>query len=159
MNTQTLTHTETRKKNGYTFVTTYTVVREPATLSEHRMLRPRWFDYVGDHVQECYKVTVTTETKAGSTYTDTYFEIVTPFGRGAITSLVGSSELSCWIPTSGPVLLTGCWKKYNMYRGHVLAYAMAMGVRPESRTKTLHTCSAHVYAIAAGKSWGTHFTS
>jgi hypothetical protein len=37
----TTTHTETRKKNGHIFVTTYTVVREPATLSEHRMLRPR----------------------------------------------------------------------------------------------------------------------
>lgn len=150
MNTETFV--EKRTRNGHTFETTITVERTPASLSEHRMLRHRWFDYVVDHITECFEVKVTM--KSGlSEWTDTFFEIVTPAGRGAVVMFKDHSEIDAFIPNSGAPLIHGCWKKYGQYRGHAISYMRAHKLNVNSK-KVDHTCPARIYAIAAGRPWG-----
>lgn len=157
---------ETSKNKVASFRRNVTVVREPATLSEHRARRGRWFDYVGDSVTECFKVTITftsvdhttlgdgmTHPSSGSTDTVTYFEIVTPFGRGCVISFSDRDELDCFIPNTGKALVTGCWKKYGSYRGHAVAYLKANRLSPSS-SKVQHTCLAVIYDAARGKVQG-----
>ena len=166
MSTQTFV--ETRKNRVAKFNTSVTVERTPANLSEHRARRGRWFDYVGDHVTECYQVKVTFKTldhttlndgvthpSGGSEWTDTYFEIVTPFGRGTVFSFQHGDELIAFIPTSGKALIEGCWKKYGQYRGHGVGYMRANGLNVNSKAKVEHTCLAQIYSAAArGKRLG-----
>lgn len=150
----TTTIIEKSKNKVTSWETTITVTREPATLSEYRMERARWFDYVGDQVTSCTKVTVTFQSGTLSTWTDTYFEIVTPAGKGVVIDFQSGSELEAFIPNSGKALIYGCWKKYGKYRGHAVGYMRANGLKVESRAKVEHTCPAKIYAIAAGKPWG-----
>jgi hypothetical protein len=158
---ETLTFTETRKSKvlpDNTWTTEITVSREPATLSKYRMERARWYDYVGDHITACNKVTMTRVTSYPSGHTDevteTYFEVVTPTGKGKVTDFQGGSELEAFIPNSGKALITGCWKKYGKYRGHSVGYMRANKLNVDSRSKVEHTCPAKIYAIASGKGWG-----
>lgn len=149
------TFTETTKRRGITSTTEITVTREPATLSEHRMLRHRWFDYVGDAVTACFKVTATFKAGAVTTWTNVYFEIVTATGRGVVSMFDTHSEIDAFIPNNGsPALAHGCWKKYGMYRGHCVGYLRANHLSPDSRKRVEHTCPAKIYAIAAGRPWG-----
>jgi hypothetical protein len=155
----TSTFTETRKtKVTNTWTTGITVSRESVSLSKHRMERARWFDYVGDSVTGCNKVTVTVVTSYPSghqdSYTDTYFEVVTATGKGCIIDFQSGSELMAFIPNIGKALIHGCWKKYGSYRGHAIGYMRANKLNVNSRSKVEHTCPAKLYAIAAGKPWG-----
>jgi hypothetical protein len=149
------TFVETSKNKVHTRTTDFTVSREPATFSNHRMERARWFDYVGDHVTSCFKVTVTTKTEHSPAYTETYFEIVTPSGKGVIIDFQSGSELMSFIPNDGSkALIYGCWKKYGSYRGHAVGYLRANRLNPNSKSKVEHSCPAHLYAVASGKKWG-----
>jgi hypothetical protein len=151
---ETLTFTETSKNMVHTWTTEITVSREPASLSKYRMERARWFDYVGDHVTSCNKVSVTFSGGDVTPVTNFYFEIVTPHGKGCIIDFEGGSELVAFIPNSGKALITGCWKKYGKYRGHGVGYMRANRLNVNSRTKVEHTCPAHVYDEASGTGWG-----
>ena len=133
-----------------TLSTAITVSREGVSLSKYRMERPRWFDYVGDHVSECFKVSVTFRVGDSTTWTDTYFEVVTPFGKGCVIDYDHGSELEAFIPNSGKALIHGCWKKYNSYRGHAVSYMRANKLNVNSRAKVEHTCPAKIYNIASG---------
>jgi hypothetical protein len=154
---------KTRKNKIASFRTAVTVERTPATLSEHRARRGRWFDFVGDYVTECFKVKVTfttidhttfrdgeTHPSGGSVHTDEYFEIVTPFGRGCVVPFQSGDELECFIPSSGKTLITGCWKKYGQYRGHSVAYLAANQLSVNSKSKVDHTCCVRIYDAARG---------
>lgn len=135
---------------------TYTVTkREPATLSEFRMARPRWFETVGEHVTECFKTTVTiTGNLSGTVHTVEYFEIVTAFGRGVLFLGQGYSEMDCWIPSNGgQALAYGCSKKYGKYRGNCVAYLLAMGFNVDSKKKVDHCCVLRLYYAAQGKAF------
>jgi hypothetical protein len=151
MNTQTFV--ETHRNRVAKFNTSVTVERTPATLSEHRARRGRWFDFVGDHVTECFKVKATftslnhttrhdgvTHPSGGSTWTDEYFEIVTPAGRGLVYSFQDGDELIAFIPNTGKALIEGCWKKYGKYRGHGVGYMRANRLNVNSKAKVDHTC-------------------
>lgn len=163
----TATFVETTKNRVATFKTTVTVERTPATLSESRIRRARWFDYVADAVTECWKVKVTfkhlstvtaekTIDNLDSGWTDEYFEIVTPYGRGCVVLYADKrcDELECFIPTSGKALIFGCWKKYGKYRGHAVGYLRANKLSADSRSKVEHTCPAAIYKAAIGKKLG-----
>lgn len=143
------TFVETSKNRLTSWTTEITVSRERVSLSKYRMERPRWFDYVGDHVIECFKVTVSFG-KGESSWNDTYFEVVTPFGKGCVIDFQDGSELAAFIPNSGKALITGCWKKYGSYRGHAVSYLRGNHLNPNSRTKVEHTCLAKIYNIASG---------
>jgi len=143
------TFVETSRNKVTSWTTEITVSREPISLSKYRMERPRWFDYVGDHITECFKVTLTFTTNS-TTWTDTYFEVVTSAGKGCVIDYEHSSELEAFIPNSGKALIHGCWKKYGKYRGHAVGYMQANKVNVNSRTKVEHTCPAKIYNIAAG---------
>jgi len=156
---ETLTFTETRKtKVASTWTTSYIVTREPASPSKYRMERARWFDYVGDHITASNKVKVTRVTSYPSGHQDsfeeTYFEVITPTGKGKVTDFQGGSELEAFIPNTGKALITGCWKKYGKYRGHSVGYMRANRLNVDSKAKVEHTCPAKIYAIASGKGWG-----
>jgi hypothetical protein len=142
-----MTFTETRKRNGHTFETTITVERTPSSLGELRAVRGRYWDYMGDSITEAYTVKVTFG--GLSTWTDTYTEVVTASGRGCVINFQDGPELMAFIPNSGKALITGCWKKYGMYRGHAVGYLRAYGFRPESK-KVDHTCCARIYNAAKG---------
>lgn len=157
------TFVETHKNKVARFQTQITVERTPATLSEHRARRGRWFDCVADHITACFRVKVTytsldyttlsdgvTHPSGGSTHTNEYFEIVTPFGRGAVISFQHGDELECFVPTSGKALITGCWKKYGQFRGHAVGYLRANRLSASSKAKVDHTCCAAIYAGAVG---------
>lgn len=148
------TFTETRKNKVTSWATTITVRREPATLSEYRARRGRWFDYVGDHVTACFNVIVTFTDSFGRSDTETYYEIVTPAGRGVVISFQDGDELEAFIPNTGKALIYGCWKKYGQYRGHAVGYMRANHLNVNTRSRVEHTCPAKLYAIAAGRKWG-----
>lgn len=150
----TTTFIETYKNRVATFETKITVERKPASLSESRMARARWFDHVADHVTECFDVTVTFESGT-SKWTETFFEIVTPSGRGCILRFNGAAEeLYAFVTNEGKGMIFGCWKKYGRYRGHAVGYLRAHGLKAESK-KVDHTCIGAMYAAASGKPWGT----
>lgn len=157
---ETTTFTESRKtKVASTWTTEITVSREPAYLSKYRAERPRWLDYVGDSVTSCNQVSVTRVTSYPSghqdTTTDSYFEVVTPYGKGCVIDFQSGSELEAFIPNTGTkALITGCWKKYGKYRGHSVGYMRANKLNVNSRAKVEHTCPAKIYAAASGKKWG-----
>lgn len=142
------TFIETIKRLG-SVTTAITVSREPVNLTKYRFERPRWFDYIADHITECFTVTVSFRTGT-TTWTDTYFEVVTPYGKGCVIDYEHSSELEAFIPNSGKALIHGCWKKYGSYRGHAVSYMRAHKLNVNSRTKVEHTCPAKIYSIAAG---------
>ncbi len=151
MNTTTATFVETTKNKFATWTSTITVKTTPATLSERRMVRARWFDYVGDHVTACNNVEVTVDHGNGAVRTETFFEIVTPAGKGCVTILRDHEELDVFIPNSGKALIYGFWKKHGHMVGHAGYYVRANRVNASSRTKVHHTCPARIYAAAAGK--------
>jgi hypothetical protein len=147
------TFVETSKNRAGSWTTKITVSREPVNLTKYRMERPRWFDYVGDVITECFKVTVTFGEEClgcHAPWTDTYFEVVTPYGKGCVIDYEHSSELEAFIPNSGKALIHGCWKKYGSYRGHAVSYMRAHKLNVNSRTKVEHTCPAKIYNIASG---------
>lgn len=144
---ETTTFIERHKKNGHVFETTVTVERTPSSLGELRAVRGRYWDYMGDSVTEAYTVKVTFG--GLSTWTDTFTEVVTPSGRGCVISFESGPELMAFI-TGDKALITGCWKKYGMYRGHAISYLRAYRFRPESKSKVDHTCCARIYAAAKG---------
>ena len=149
------TFVETSKNKVHTWTTSFIVEREPASLSNHRMERARWFDHVGGSVTACNKVTVTTKTEHSNPYTETYFEIVAPSGRGCVIDFQSGSELEAFIPSDGSkALIYGCWKKYGSYRGHAVGYMRANRLNVNSKAKVEHTCPAKLYAVASGKKWG-----
>lgn len=146
------TPARTRRPKPFTYTVTK---REPATLSEFRMARPRWFETVGDQVTACFKVTVTVAGSMGGTSHEVeYFEVVTPFGRGVLFLGKDYSELDCWVPSNGgQALAAGCFRKYGKYRGNCVAYLLAMGFNVDSKKKVDHCCIARLYAGAQGKSY------
>lgn len=147
----TTTFVETRRNKIATFTTKITVVRTPATLSEKRMIRARWFDYVGDSVTACFNVEVTMDHGHGSTYTDKFFEIVTPTGRGCVVAYGdGSEELNVFIPNTGKALLYGFWNKHGHKVGHAGAYVRANRLNADSRSRCEHTCPLTIYNAARG---------
>ena len=145
------TFVETTKNKFATFTSTITVKTTPATLSERRMVRARWFDYVGDHVTACNTVEVTVDHGNGAVRTETFFEIVTPTGKGCVTILRDHEELDVFIPNSGKALIYGFWKKHGHMVGHAGYYVRANRINASSRAKVDHTCPARIYAAAAGK--------
>lgn len=150
---QVTTFVEKRRGKFSHAETTVTVKRKPTSLSEHRMLRHRWFQYAVDHIIECYEVEVSTVTGTYS-HSEKFFEFVTPHGRGCVLMYQTSSEINVFIPNDGsPALLHGFWKKHGRYVGHAGLYAMANKVNPDSK-KAQHTCPAVIYAALAGKRYG-----
>lgn len=154
------------KNKVTTWTETVTVSRKPATLSRYRAATPsgrpgereraRWFQYVADHITECFEVTTVTQCgEYSQPRTETFFEFVTPFGRGVIVDYQGGGEIAVFIPTTGKALLCGFWSKRGHKVGHARAYAVGMGLNPDSR-KVEHTCPARMYDTARGQSarWG-----
>lgn len=154
----TTTHTMKTRKSGRTFTTRVTVTRTPASLSESRMLRSRWFDYCHEFVTEVNQVEVhlASADYEDEGWTTTYLEIVTPNGRGCIVKFSHGEELMAFVMNSGKALAHGMWKKYGSRRGHCCAYLRAMNINPNSRTKVTERCPAALYATVRGEGskWG-----
>jgi hypothetical protein len=157
MNTQTFTEARKTKVTN-TWTTEITVVREPADLAKYQTEQARWFKTVGQHITSCNLVTVTMVTAYPSghrdSFTETYFEVVTPSGKGCVIDFQSGSELTAFLPKTGKALIYGCWKKYGHYRGHAVGYMRGNKLNVNSRSKVEHTCPAKIYAIAEGKKWG-----
>lgn len=153
---ETTTFISTRKRNGHTFQTEVTVTRTPGSVSELRMTRGRYWDYMGDHITEVSKVTVSQRNiysngdVEDTSYDTTYTEIVTPFGKGCIIDFESGPELCGFIPTTGKALIYGCWKKYGQYRGHAIAWFKAHKLNVNTKSRVYHTCPAHIYDAAKG---------
>jgi hypothetical protein len=142
---------ETRKNKLTTWTSTVTVTRTPATLSEKRIIRARWFDYVGDFVTACFNVEVTVDHGHGQVWTETFFEIVTPYGKGCVVATRDGEELDVFIPNDGhKALLYGFWMKHGHKVGHAGYYVRANHLNADSRTRVEHTCPARIYAAARG---------
>lgn len=163
---ETTTFVEKSKKLS-AFRTTITVERTPATLSEHRILRSRWFDYVADHVLSCSKVRVVIRreyllappgSSDGGVTQEEFFEITTATGKGIV--LMHSekhSELDVFIPNSGKALIHGLafWKKHGFWVGHGVGYLRALSINVNTRGKVDRVCAAQLYAVSTGKPWGS----
>lgn len=164
METTTVTVEKRKNRSGSVSEIKYTVKRRPVSLSEMRMRRDRWWDYAVDHITESYEVEITVEWAHGNPITEKFFEFVTPFGRGCVVTFSNRDrngfdhpygEVDVFIPNKGKALLVGFWTKHGHKVGHAGSYARAMGVNPDSRTKTDHTCPARVYDALRGmdKRW------
>jgi hypothetical protein len=147
------TFVETRKNRLTSWSNTITVTRTPATLSERRMTRARWFDYVGDFVIACFNVAVTVRDNFGREITETFFEIVTETGRGCVTLYQDGEELDVFIPNESghKALLHGFWMKRGHKVGHAGLYVRANRIDADSRKRVDHTCPARIYQWARGE--------
>lgn len=160
MQTETFVQTRKIRKTNHIVSTTVKVDRTPKSLSESRMRQDRWYLYVRDHITGSNEVTVTINPTANLANPDTFFEVVTPHGVGCVIRFRGSlsrtgeqlytEEMMAFIPNSGPALIQGCWKKYNFYRGHAVAWMMAHRLDVNSRAKVTHTCAQAIYDAARG---------
>lgn len=104
-----------------------------SAVAELRMIRGRWWDYVGDHVTGATKL---------SDYT---YEVETPFGVGCVKLYLGETgaELVGFLPKGTKKALY--WDCFNCGE-----WLQKIGkLRNKKRA-----CGAELYARAAGKGWG-----
>lgn len=160
----TTTHTLRHKNRVTTWTETVQLTRRPATFSRYRAAvhgsragereRARWVQYVLDHLVECFEVEAVTTTgeQFPRTSTERFFEFVTTFGRGIIVDYQDHSEIAVFIPNDGgPALLTGFWRKRGHMVGWARAYAVGMGVNPDSRKKADHCSPLRIYYAVSGR--------